>query len=199
MYRPCTDSTHTHTQPFYSSLDFVQDNPGQPVPEGTSFWYKLTRIYCSKRQWVAVVLARPYANLHLAQSVNHASTHHCFYRWDALPATQPTAIKLAEQSGNLAPPGDYDWMVRQVPIQHMILISPKLHRDHICHLNVMDTALLQDYRKITYPMSIWLRGGGSFSIVIQPTPVKFDGNIEWWLENNTVAAGFLIFLPAAKG
>jgi len=25
--------THTHTQPFYSSLDFVQDNPGEPVPE----------------------------------------------------------------------------------------------------------------------------------------------------------------------
>jgi len=26
---------HTHTQPFYSSLDFVQDNPGEPVPEET--------------------------------------------------------------------------------------------------------------------------------------------------------------------
>jgi len=25
--------THTHTQPFYGSLDFVQDNPGEPVPE----------------------------------------------------------------------------------------------------------------------------------------------------------------------
>jgi len=22
-----------HTQPFYGSLDFVQDNPGEPVPE----------------------------------------------------------------------------------------------------------------------------------------------------------------------
>jgi len=28
-------SKHTHTQPFYSSLDFVRDNPGEPVPEGT--------------------------------------------------------------------------------------------------------------------------------------------------------------------
>jgi len=25
----------SHTQPFYSSLDFVQDNPGELVPEGT--------------------------------------------------------------------------------------------------------------------------------------------------------------------
>jgi len=24
-----------HTQPFYGSLDFVQDNPGEPVPEET--------------------------------------------------------------------------------------------------------------------------------------------------------------------
>jgi len=27
--------THTHTQPFYSSLNFVQDNTGELVPEGT--------------------------------------------------------------------------------------------------------------------------------------------------------------------
>jgi len=27
--------THTHTQPFYSSLDFVWDNPGELVPKGT--------------------------------------------------------------------------------------------------------------------------------------------------------------------
>jgi len=27
--------THTHTQPFYSSLHFVRDNPGELVPEGT--------------------------------------------------------------------------------------------------------------------------------------------------------------------
>jgi len=27
--------THTHTQPFYGSLDFVWDNPGEPVPEET--------------------------------------------------------------------------------------------------------------------------------------------------------------------
>ena len=27
--------THTHTQPFYGSLDFVWDNPGEPVSEET--------------------------------------------------------------------------------------------------------------------------------------------------------------------
>jgi len=27
--------THTHTQPFYGSLDFVRDNPSEPVPEET--------------------------------------------------------------------------------------------------------------------------------------------------------------------
>jgi len=26
---------HTHTQPFYGSLDSVRDNPGEVVPEGT--------------------------------------------------------------------------------------------------------------------------------------------------------------------
>jgi len=26
---------HTHTQPFYGSLDPVWNNPGEPVPEGT--------------------------------------------------------------------------------------------------------------------------------------------------------------------
>jgi len=27
--------THIHIQPFYGSLDFVRDNPGEPVPEKT--------------------------------------------------------------------------------------------------------------------------------------------------------------------
>jgi len=27
--------THTHTQPFYGSVEFVRDNPGDPVPEET--------------------------------------------------------------------------------------------------------------------------------------------------------------------
>jgi len=28
-------NSHTHTQPFYGSVDFVQDNPGELVPEET--------------------------------------------------------------------------------------------------------------------------------------------------------------------
>jgi len=28
-------STHTHTHPFYGSMDVVRDNPGDPVPEET--------------------------------------------------------------------------------------------------------------------------------------------------------------------
>jgi len=28
-----THTPHTHTQPFYNSMDFVRDNPGKPVPE----------------------------------------------------------------------------------------------------------------------------------------------------------------------
>jgi len=31
--------THTHTQPFYGSLEFVRDNPGEPVPEETFTHY----------------------------------------------------------------------------------------------------------------------------------------------------------------
>jgi len=35
LIQPLTD-THAHTtQLFYGSLDFVWDNPGEPVPEGT--------------------------------------------------------------------------------------------------------------------------------------------------------------------
>ena len=26
-------NTHTHTQPFYGSVEFVRENPGEPVPE----------------------------------------------------------------------------------------------------------------------------------------------------------------------
>jgi len=79
--------THTHTQPFYGSLEFVWDNPGEPVPEETLthshssicklvfnmqigskllFTENTIWIYWSKIQWMAVALARPHANVHLA-------------------------------------------------------------------------------------------------------------------------------------
>jgi len=31
-----TGLTHTHTQPFYGSVEFARENPGEPVPEETS-------------------------------------------------------------------------------------------------------------------------------------------------------------------
>jgi len=31
--------THTHTQLFYGSVEFVRDNPGEPVPEETFTQY----------------------------------------------------------------------------------------------------------------------------------------------------------------
>ena len=36
--RAVTDYAYTdtqHTQPLYGSVDFVRENPGEPVPEGT--------------------------------------------------------------------------------------------------------------------------------------------------------------------
>jgi len=57
---------------------------------------KLVGCYWSKRQWVAVAPAGPYAILHLAVDRSRASTSVpplSFYRLDALPATQPTAAK----------------------------------------------------------------------------------------------------------
>jgi len=32
---PQSSNIHTHTKPFYSSLDFVRDTPDKLVPEGT--------------------------------------------------------------------------------------------------------------------------------------------------------------------
>jgi len=50
--------THTHTQPFYGSVDFVRDNPGEPVPEET-FTY-------SHSSWSSIV---PICFLHLLRSM----------------------------------------------------------------------------------------------------------------------------------
>ena len=65
----------------------------------TTFFYteedKKFQFYWSKRQWVAVASAGPYASLHLApdwQPHQHPTTLF-FYQPDALPAVQPTASK----------------------------------------------------------------------------------------------------------
>jgi len=36
--------THTHTQPFYGSVEFVRDNPGEPVPEETNTYVHNVRL-----------------------------------------------------------------------------------------------------------------------------------------------------------
>jgi len=36
--------THTHTQQFYGSKDFVRDNPGEPVPEETFTQKKFSKM-----------------------------------------------------------------------------------------------------------------------------------------------------------
>ena len=61
-------------------------------------WYQKGKtnsgFYWSKRQWVAVASAVPYASLHLAQEITMPAPHYLvFYRLDALPAAQPTASK----------------------------------------------------------------------------------------------------------
>ena len=50
--------THTHTQPFYSCMDFVWDNPGEPVPEETFTVWHLS--------WSSIVLylLLPYTTIH---------------------------------------------------------------------------------------------------------------------------------------
>jgi len=50
--------THTHTQPFYGSVEFVRDNPGEPVPEET--------FTPSHSSWSSII---PICFLHLLRSI----------------------------------------------------------------------------------------------------------------------------------
>jgi len=61
------DLTHIHTQPFYCSMDFVQDNPGELVPEET-----FTHSHLS---WSSIVpyLLHPSTAIHVILPVQ--STH----------------------------------------------------------------------------------------------------------------------------
>jgi len=58
--------THTHTQPFYGSLDFVRDNPGEPVP-GETFTH-------SHSSWSSII---PVCFLHLLQSMASSLFNQC--------------------------------------------------------------------------------------------------------------------------
>ena len=78
----------THTHPFNGPLSGTTRVSRYQKGKNQSGFY------WSKRQWVAVASARPYASLHLAPDRYHASTPPLiFYRPDALPATQPTVSK----------------------------------------------------------------------------------------------------------
>ena len=80
-------------------------------------------IYWSKRYWMAVASAAPYANLQLDPDTTTPASHHSvFYRPHALPVTQPTASKY--------------WRHRVYPmhtskIRHLLLLS---FRNIICRL-----------------------------------------------------------------
>ena len=61
-------------------------------------------VYWSKRQWLAVAAAGPYANLHLAQTHNHASTPSLSFLQARCPSCHPTnsvkALKCVQSFRN---------------------------------------------------------------------------------------------------
>jgi len=65
----CSVITLTHTQPFYGSMDFVWDNPGEPVPEETF----------SHLSWSSIV---PISFIHLLRSM--ASSLFNPHTWQSL-------------------------------------------------------------------------------------------------------------------
>ena len=77
-------------------MALFRDYLGKPVPERQN----QSGFYRSKRQWMAVASAGPYASLHLTprQVTTPAPHHSVFYRPDALPAAQPTASKHWSQT-----------------------------------------------------------------------------------------------------
>jgi len=84
-------------QPFYSSLDFVRDYPGKPLPKGKTRKVKPIWIYWSLEQEIAsgsgISWAISKSEPRPRQITTPASHHSVFNRQGALPATQPTASK----------------------------------------------------------------------------------------------------------
>ena len=84
--------THTHTHTRTPILrPFVQDYPGGPVPER----WNQSGFYWSKRQWVAVASAGPYAICTLLQTDNHASTPPLSFLQAGCPSCRPTNSVIA--------------------------------------------------------------------------------------------------------
>ena len=67
QYVQC-ECTHTHTQLFYGSVDYVRDNPGEPVPEET-----FTHSHLS---WSSIIpyLLHPSTTIHTASSLFNPHT-----------------------------------------------------------------------------------------------------------------------------
>jgi len=79
---------HTTLHPFYSSLDFVRNYPGELVPEPIWILPKQETVSVSGIRWaICKSASRP------RQITMPALHHSVFYGPDALPATQPTASK----------------------------------------------------------------------------------------------------------
>jgi len=70
--------THTHTKPFYGSMDFVRDNPREPVPEETFTHLPLL--------WSSIVpyLLHPFTTIHGILPVQ--STHLTIFFHDLSPS-----------------------------------------------------------------------------------------------------------------
>jgi len=79
--------TRTHTTILWPSWILSGTTRGASTRKVKPIW-----IYWSKRYWVAVASAGPYANLHLKPRhvTTPASHHSVFYGSDALPAAKPT-------------------------------------------------------------------------------------------------------------
>jgi len=96
-YEAYASMCHTHTQSFTALLEFVQDYPGEQVPERQNQELRKgkTNLDLLEQEIVsgsgicwAICKSAP----HPRQPRQHPTTQF-FYRADALPAAQPTALK----------------------------------------------------------------------------------------------------------
>jgi len=80
-------TTHTHT---HTHIRLMALCPGLPGSAGTRK-VNQSGFYWSKRQWVAVASARPYASLHIALDRTTPAPHHSVFtdRMPLLPPNQP--------------------------------------------------------------------------------------------------------------
>ena len=74
--------THTHTPVLWP---FVRDYPGEPVRKRKN----RSGFYWSKRQWVAMASAGPYASLHLAPDRYHTSSSPLSFFTGRMPFLPP--------------------------------------------------------------------------------------------------------------